>query len=307
MATAIRIGENSRIIAPAKRMSKRRRSTACQRGSLATRTSGCSWVSPCASIAEATTSRREHLRRQRGRMKNVGLNKAKKFFPGPRKSGPSHALLIRWHPGSSQSSVPALRSCRRRRCRSPTRAASRRSWFTRASTTTRGCPTCRSPTCACRCPSSTSVSARYHWRRASRSPQERIARVIETKQPDAVLVRGDTSATIAGARAAVAAGVPLLHVEAGLRSYRQDMPEEHNRIETDQLSDLLFAPCDHARDVLLEEGVAGHGPCDRRRPRRRPARDREPPARGRRGGRVRPRHRPPQLQHRLARAARCRA
>ncbi len=87
--------------------------------------------------------------------------------------------------------------------------------------------------------------------------EERIARVIESKQPDAVLVRGDTSATIAGARAAVAAGVPLLHVEAGLRSYRQDMPEEHNRIETDQLSDLLFAPCGHARDVLLDEGVPG--------------------------------------------------
>jgi UDP-GlcNAc3NAcA epimerase len=87
--------------------------------------------------------------------------------------------------------------------------------------------------------------------------EERIARVIESTDPDAVLVRGDTSATIAGARAAVAAGVPLLHVEAGLRSYRQDMPEEHNRIETDQLSDLLFAPCEHARDVLVEEGVAG--------------------------------------------------
>jgi len=44
---------------------------------------------------------------------------------------------------------------------------------------------------------------------------------------------------------------------AGLRSYRQDMPEEHNRIEADRLSDLLFAPCDHARDVLLDEGVPG--------------------------------------------------
>src|SRR5881227_2454720 len=50
--------------------------------------------------------------------------------------------------------------------------------------------------------------------------------------PAAVLVRGDTHATIAGARAAVAAEVPLIHVEAGLRSYRQDMPEEANRIET---------------------------------------------------------------------------
>jgi UDP-N-acetylglucosamine 2-epimerase len=87
--------------------------------------------------------------------------------------------------------------------------------------------------------------------------EDRIARVIESKRPDAVLVRGDTNATIAGARAAVAAGVPLLHVEAGLRSYRDDMPEEHNRIETDRLSDLLFAPCEHAREVLVEEGVPG--------------------------------------------------
>jgi UDP-GlcNAc3NAcA epimerase len=87
--------------------------------------------------------------------------------------------------------------------------------------------------------------------------EERIARVIENERPDAVLVRGDTNATIAGARAAVAAGVPLLHVEAGLRSYRDDMPEEANRIETDRLSDLLFAPCEHARETLLEEGVPG--------------------------------------------------
>jgi UDP-GlcNAc3NAcA epimerase len=87
--------------------------------------------------------------------------------------------------------------------------------------------------------------------------EERIARVIESERPDAVLVRGDTNATIAGARAAVAAGVLLLHVEAGLRSYRDDMPEEHNRIETDRLSDLLFAPCEHARETLLKEGVPG--------------------------------------------------
>jgi UDP-GlcNAc3NAcA epimerase len=87
--------------------------------------------------------------------------------------------------------------------------------------------------------------------------EERIARVIESERPDAVLVRGDTNATIAGARAAVAAGVPLLHVEAGLRSYRDDMPEEANRIETDRLSDLLLAPCEHARETLIEEGVSG--------------------------------------------------
>jgi UDP-N-acetylglucosamine 2-epimerase len=83
--------------------------------------------------------------------------------------------------------------------------------------------------------------------------EKRIGRVIATHEPDAVLVRGDTNATIAGARAAVAAGVPLLHVEAGLRSYRSDMPEEANRIETDRLSEVLFAPCAHARDVLVAD------------------------------------------------------
>ena len=87
--------------------------------------------------------------------------------------------------------------------------------------------------------------------------QKRIAEVLDRERPDAVLVRGDTNATIAGARAAEAAGLPLLHVEAGLRSYRLDMPEEHNRIEVDRLSDVLFAPCEHARDVLLRERVRG--------------------------------------------------
>jgi UDP-GlcNAc3NAcA epimerase len=87
--------------------------------------------------------------------------------------------------------------------------------------------------------------------------QKRIADVLDRERPDAVLVRGDTNATIAGARAAVAAGVSLLHVEAGLRSHRLDMPEEHNRIETDRLSDVLFAPCEHARDTLVREGVRG--------------------------------------------------
>ncbi|HVY78167.1 MAG TPA: UDP-N-acetylglucosamine 2-epimerase [Solirubrobacterales bacterium] len=87
--------------------------------------------------------------------------------------------------------------------------------------------------------------------------QGRIAQVIASEAPDAVLVRGDTNATIAGARAAAAAGTTLLHVEAGLRSYRSDMPEEHNRVEADRLSDLLFAPCEHAREILLDEGLPG--------------------------------------------------
>jgi len=86
----------------------------------------------------------------------------------------------------------------------------------------------------------------------------RIAEVIERERPDAVIVRGDTNATLAGARAAAAAGLPLIHVEAGLRSYREDMPEERNRVETDRLSDLLCAPTQSAHDNLLAEGVRGY-------------------------------------------------
>lgn len=87
--------------------------------------------------------------------------------------------------------------------------------------------------------------------------QERMAGVIDIEQPDVVVVRGDTNATLSGARAAVAAGIPLVHVEAGLRSYREDMPEEHNRIETDRLADLLLAPTPGARANLIAEGIAG--------------------------------------------------
>lgn len=87
--------------------------------------------------------------------------------------------------------------------------------------------------------------------------RRRLSEVIGSVNPDAVLVHGDTNGTLAGARAANAAGIPLLHVEAGLRSYREDMPEERNRTETDRLSDVLFAPSEHARDVLLRERVRG--------------------------------------------------
>ena len=69
-----------------------------------------------------------------------------------------------------------------------------------------------------------------------------LADAIAAERPDWVLVYGDTNSTLGGARAAVEAGVPLAHVEAGLRSYDLSMPEEHNRVETDRLSQLLFAP-----------------------------------------------------------------
>ena len=80
---------------------------------------------------------------------------------------------------------------------------------------------------------------------------------IEEERPDWVLVYGDTNSTLGGARAAVEAGVPLAHVEAGLRSYDDSMPEEHNRVETDRLSQLLFAPDDRSKAILEGEDVAG--------------------------------------------------
>jgi UDP-GlcNAc3NAcA epimerase len=80
---------------------------------------------------------------------------------------------------------------------------------------------------------------------------------IEAERPDWVLVYGDTNSTLGGARAATQAGVPLAHVESGLRSYDESMPEELNRVETDRLSQLLLAPDERSREILEGEEVAG--------------------------------------------------
>jgi len=84
-----------------------------------------------------------------------------------------------------------------------------------------------------------------------------IAARIREEEPDIVLVYGDTNSTVAGARAAGDASIPIAHVEAGLRSRDLEMPEEHNRIETDRLSWLLFCPDDRSRQILNAEGVLG--------------------------------------------------
>ena len=84
-----------------------------------------------------------------------------------------------------------------------------------------------------------------------------LTAAIDAERPDWVLVYGDTNSTLGGARAAVEVGVPLAHVEAGLRSGDLSMPEEHNRIETDRLAQLLFAPDERSRAILEDESVAG--------------------------------------------------
>jgi UDP-GlcNAc3NAcA epimerase len=82
-----------------------------------------------------------------------------------------------------------------------------------------------------------------------------IAGAVDAERPDWVLVYGDTNSTLAGARAA--GRTPVAHVEAGLRSGDLTMPEEHNRIEVDRISSLLFTPDQRSRDVLEAEGVQG--------------------------------------------------
>lgn len=80
--------------------------------------------------------------------------------------------------------------------------------------------------------------------------------ILNEVAPDVVLVEGDTNSVLAAALTAQKGGFRVGHVEAGLRSYDRGMPEEVNRILTDHLSDHLFAPTDHARDILRGEGIA---------------------------------------------------
>jgi UDP-GlcNAc3NAcA epimerase len=84
-----------------------------------------------------------------------------------------------------------------------------------------------------------------------------IVAALRRERPDWVLVFGDTNSTLAGARAAGEADTPVAHVEAGLRSGDWSMPEEHNRVEIDRISGLLFAPDERSRATLEGEGVAG--------------------------------------------------
>ena len=84
-----------------------------------------------------------------------------------------------------------------------------------------------------------------------------IGAVIALERPDWTLVFGDTNSTLAGTQAAGDAGVPVAHVEAGLRSGDLTMPEEHNRIAVDAAAELLLCPDERSRETLLAEGVDG--------------------------------------------------
>ena len=84
---------------------------------------------------------------------------------------------------------------------------------------------------------------------------EGIERVCLIEKPDYVMVYGDTNSTIAGALAAKKMGIGVIHVEAGLRSFNMNMPEEINRILTDRISDILFCPTDTSVENLKSDGI----------------------------------------------------
>ena len=86
---------------------------------------------------------------------------------------------------------------------------------------------------------------------------EALEGLLRSERPDLVLVYGDTNSTLAGALAAAQAGIPVAHVEAGMRSFDHAMPEELNRVLTDHASSLLLCSTDGAAENLRAERVAG--------------------------------------------------
>ena len=113
------------------------------------------------------------------------------------------------------------------------RARTRSCSSTPASTSTTSCRRCSSPSSGCRRPTGSSGSRSGRTRSQTARMLSALEPVVATEAPDVVLVYGDTNSTLAGALAGAQAGVPVAHVEAGMRSFDRSMPEELNRVLAD--------------------------------------------------------------------------
>lgn len=85
----------------------------------------------------------------------------------------------------------------------------------------------------------------------------KLGKILSKLKPDTVIIEGDTNSVLAAGIASIKSNIPISHVEAGPRSFDWRMPEEHNRIQIDHISELLFAPSKHAQNNLLREHVRG--------------------------------------------------
>ena len=85
-----------------------------------------------------------------------------------------------------------------------------------------------------------------------------IEQILINEKPDAAIVYGDTNSTLSGALAAVKLHIPVAHIEAGMRSFNNKMPEEINRVLTDHISHWLFVPSEVSRKNLENEGITGN-------------------------------------------------
>ena len=94
-----------------------------------------------------------------------------------------------------------------------------------------------------------------HWAMTGKM-LEAIEEILLKEKPDFVLVQWDTNSVLAWAVAAVKLGIRIWHVEAGLRSYDKTMPEEHNRVMTDHISNFLFVPTNIQKWILIREGIS---------------------------------------------------
>jgi UDP-N-acetylglucosamine 2-epimerase len=83
----------------------------------------------------------------------------------------------------------------------------------------------------------------------------KLDEIIENEKPDAAIVYGDTNTTLAGALSCVKQHIPVIHIEAGLRSYNKKMPEEINRVVTDHISSMLFCPSEVSAENLKNESI----------------------------------------------------